>query len=102
MLWNSTIGVPTLSSLEPDQHPPGCTPSPSWRSSVEARHASSKRCFVNSYGKRQPLDVGRRTGRRKLSILSSSVARNLWLRCASFYGATEINRQESGEERLKH
>jgi len=40
--------------------------------------------------------------RRKLSILSSSAARNLWLRCASFSGATEINRQESGEARLNH
>jgi hypothetical protein len=31
----------------------------------------------------------------------SSAARNLWLRCASFSGATEINRQASGEGRLK-
>ena len=35
-------------------------------------------------------------------LLSSSVARNLWLKCASFSGATEINRQDSGEERMKH
>ena len=53
-LWNNTIGVRTLSSLEPEQHPPGYAPSPSWRSSVEARNASSKRRFVNSCGKRQP------------------------------------------------
>src|ERR1700686_3661606 len=102
MLWNNTIGVPTLSSLEPEQHPPGYAPSPSWRSSVQARNASSKRRFVNSCGTRQQLDVGRRTGRGKSSILSSSVVRNLWLRCASISGATEINRQQSGEERLKH
>jgi REP element-mobilizing transposase RayT len=101
ILWNNTIGVPTLSSLEPEQHPPGYAPRPSWRSSVQARNASSKRRFVKCCGKRQPSDVGRRTGRPKLNILSSSVARNLWLRCASFSAATEINRQESGEQRLK-
>ena len=27
-----------LSSLEPEQHPPGSAPSPSWRSSVESSH----------------------------------------------------------------
>src|SRR5271169_6834937 len=46
--WNNTIGVPTLSSLEPEQHLLGYAPSPSWRSSVEARNPSSKRRFVNS------------------------------------------------------
>jgi REP element-mobilizing transposase RayT len=61
--------------------------------------------FNRKYSRVDPCfrDVSKpRTGRRKLSTLSSSVARNLWLRCASFSGATEINRQESGEERLKH
>ena len=33
-----------------EQHPPGYAPSPSWRSSVQARNASSKRRFVNSAG----------------------------------------------------
>jgi REP element-mobilizing transposase RayT len=49
-----SIGVPTLSSPEPEQHRPGYVPSPSWPSSVQARKTNSKRRFVNSCGKRQP------------------------------------------------
>jgi hypothetical protein len=39
-----------LSSLEPEQHAPGYAPRPSWRSSVQARTASSRRRFVNVAG----------------------------------------------------
>jgi hypothetical protein len=34
--------------------------------------------------------------------LTSQPNSHFWLRCASFSGVTEINRQQSGEERLKH
>jgi hypothetical protein len=49
-IQNTMLGVPTLSSLEPEQHPSDYAPSPSWRSAVEARNASSKRRLFNSCG----------------------------------------------------